>query len=191
MSHRICVKIYESLVKRGTINEDFREVYIYGLELILSFLISTSIILTVGFISKRIVQTLVFLVLFIGIRRFTGGYHADTYLKCQCFTVSTYIAVLLFSIYTQPPFYMHILMWAFGFIMILRFAPIENPNKPLTDKEKARHKRTSLILYSLSSIVGLSISYALPEIANPLFYTHFMIIVLMIVPIFERRKNHV
>ena len=65
MNHKLSVLICQKLAKHGIISKDIEEVYIYGFELILSFLISVSIILTIGIFITKIFETIVFLVLFI------------------------------------------------------------------------------------------------------------------------------
>ncbi len=79
MSHKIANFLYDKISIYFSADEEMRDVCIYGLELILSFIFSTSIILTVGAISGHILSSIAFLAVFILVRRFTGGFHANTF----------------------------------------------------------------------------------------------------------------
>lgn len=188
MEHKLSLLVCNRLLKKGVITEELKDVYIYGFDLLFSFLISTTIILTIGIISGHIVPTLFFLVTFILVRRYTGGYHANTYLKCQICTVSFYLISLLLSIFLNIPIYLFIGIGLIGVVVILLFGPIENPHKPLTNEEKKKHKITGFILFSLVCIGGSVVKYFNDIWGNIFFYTLSIIIILMIVPLLERRK---
>ena len=97
MEQKLAALMCQYMLKNKIIQPDLFDVYCYGTELLLSFVMSTSIIVILGIVCQRITQTIVFLVLFIFLRRFTGGYHANTYLVCKAFTVGTYIVVISLS----------------------------------------------------------------------------------------------
>ena len=80
-------KIVEYLVKCGEIsNNDYEvEYYRYGIEVALSSLLNLAIIIIIGIISMHIIESLIFLIVFIFVRQVTGGYHADTYFKCNLY----------------------------------------------------------------------------------------------------------
>ena len=189
MEHKLSLLVCNRLLKKGVITEELKDVYIYGFDLLFSFLISTTIILTIGIIVGQIVPTLFFLITFILVRRYTGGYHANTYLKCQICTISFYLISLLLSIFLNTHIYLFVGMGFIGIVIILLFGPIENPHKPLTNDEKKKHKITGLILFSLVCISGSIVKYFNDTWGNMFFYTLLIIIVLMIIPLFERRNS--
>ena len=59
------------------------EIYVYGFELIISSIVETGALLLVGFLISKFVETILFLVSFSSIRFFSGGYHANSYFKCD------------------------------------------------------------------------------------------------------------
>lgn len=71
MENKLAKWICCRLRAKQVIDEEYEEVYVYGLELILSFLISTSIILVIGILFGQIISTLTFLATFILIRQYT------------------------------------------------------------------------------------------------------------------------
>ncbi len=190
MENKLAKWIFRQLREKQVVDEEYEEVYVYGLELILSFLISTSIILVIGLLSGQIISTLTFLATFILIRQYTGGYHANSYIMCKFCTILSYVVSVLLANVFPVPRLLFLALFTIGCMIIGLFGPIENIHKPLTDQEKKNHKITALTLYVIWSVTGFAISFIMPLISNTVFYTLCMIIILMILPLFERRTHH-
>ena len=97
MENTVAIWICNKLLEKKIISDTYLEVYVYGFELILSFLISSSIIIAIGIITNQIIPTLTFLITFIFIRQFTGGFHANSYIMCKIYTLLCYIGSIFFS----------------------------------------------------------------------------------------------
>lgn len=155
MLNRIAISLSKKLVSDGVISENNLDIYVYGFELLFSFLFSVTTILITGCIVNKLLETLAFLVVFILLRSYSGGYHSDTYLKCTIVTMSIYGIVMLFSTYLQVQLLFYIILIVLGWIALYIKAPIENPNKKLTEQEKKKHKVTSLILFTFFGLAGM------------------------------------
>ena len=83
MIARISKMIANYLFKSEIISEHESEIYIYGFETILSGIIDLFITLFLGLLSKSLINSIVFFLMFVSMRIYTGGYHANTYLKCK------------------------------------------------------------------------------------------------------------
>lgn len=186
MEHIMSEKICKYLLSINVISQELFDIYIYGMELLLSFIINTVIILLIGIVSGKILPTLIFLILFVAVRRFTGGFHANTYLKCKIITVGTYIAVLCLSSLYYPPTVIKMLCYLAGILLIALFGPIENPNKPLDDNEKKLYKILSLIVFVILALLSLVFENYVSSLCNTAFYTLTAIIALMIIPILKK-----
>lgn len=185
MEQKLAALMCQYMLKNKIIQPDLFDVYCYGTELLLSFVMSTSIIVILGIVCQRITQTIVFLVLFIFLRRFTGGYHANTYLVCKAFTVGTYIVVISLSeisTVTTAHFFLTALL---GTSIIFIWGPIENPNKPLTLLEKKKYKTIALVLYFGCSVIGHFIRVLSASLSSVICYTLISVIALMILSIFK------
>lgn len=190
MENKLAKWICCRLRAKQVIDEEYEEVYVYGLELILSFLISTSIVLVIGFLFGQIISTLTFLITFILIRQYTGGYHANSYIMCKFCTVLSYVVSVLLANVCPVSRLLFLALITIGCLLIWLFGPIENKHKPLTDQEKRKHKITALTLFVISSMTGFVVSFNAPLISNTIFYTLCAIIILMIIPLLERRTHH-
>ena len=182
MENSIACSFADYLCKRKIIKPELHEVYVYGTELVLSFIFTVLAVLIAGLIAGHIISSLVFLTVFILLRRFTGGYHANSYLKCKLVTVSVFLGSLLASAMIDVNWWMFVILTIVGNIIIHYFAPVENVNKPLDDGEKKRLRKLSHLVFSVLSVCGLIIRVVTYLPISILFFSLFSVIVLMIIP---------
>ena len=97
MIQRFSKIILEYLLKSNVIeNTDTdKEYYQYGIEITISSLLNIFLILVIGTVTRSFFESIIFLICVIIIRQFTGGFHADTYLKCNLIFCISFIAVLI------------------------------------------------------------------------------------------------
>lgn len=186
MENKLSKRFSEYLLRENLITPEMFDVYVYGMELLLSFIISTVIILSIGILLHKPMQTIVFLGMFILLRRYTGGYHAKTYLRCKVITISTYLVVIALSELFTPTAIWHILFGIIGFLTILTLGPIENPNKPLTVGEKKKYKIIGLCLFITTLIIGRIIDV---QFGNVIYFCLVSVIVLMLITVLLRRED--
>ena len=188
MLNRTATGLAERLLSRGVITKDVLDIYVYGFELLLSFLFSTTVIVISGCVMNKILETIAFLVVFILLRSFSGGYHANTYRKCSIITFSVYGTVMIFSSYVNVGIIPYIVLMISGLIVLFIKAPVENPNKELSEQEKKKHKTTSLILFTLFCLTGMCLNEVTSVIGATVWATLVVDISLMFVTTnYERR----
>lgn len=188
MNHKLSEILCNFLIKTNTIDIDHIDIYIYGFELIFSFIISTLLIVSIGIILNQIIPTFFFMIVFILVRQFTGGLHANTYFKCQLYTLFFYVFVILLSVHTtMNSIYAFVISLPIEIIILYYIAPIDNKYKPLTSHEKRKHRKTSMLLFMSFSFFGAAISFLSPIIANTVFYTLLLVIILMLLPYLTRK----
>lgn len=191
MLNRIAVKISERLLENNIITKDFFDIYVYGLELLVSFFFSTTVIFVIGLVTSRILQTVVFLLTFILIRSFTGGYHAKTYLVCSITTFFCYMMTLLLSECFDVNIYIQSILGLFGSIVIIACAPIENSNKKISHSKRIVFKIISVMIFVVAFSIGVLLNNISNSISDVIFFTLFTdIILLFIKNKDERRKRY-
>lgn len=136
------------LITHKIIDIEQRDVYIYGLEVILLNGGLLLVFLLISLLFSAMINFWAYLIFFLPLRIFSGGYHAKTS-EC-CFILSTImygfsvaVTKLLPLLYTE--FYWWI-AGAASILIILIFAPLINTNNPLNEVQK---KRNRIIVYSL------------------------------------------
>ncbi len=182
MEHLMACSFANYLCKRHIIRPDYYEVYVYGTELVLSFIITTALVLIAGLVIGEVMNSMIFLAVFILLRRFTGGYHANTYLKCKIISISTFFIAQFSSHAISVRWWMYAVLLVGGNIVIHLLAPVEHPNKPLSDAEKRKFRRFSHVAFSLITISGLSARLLTQLSFDILFFSLLSVIILMTVP---------
>lgn len=79
---RIINHIINTMLVKGVIEEKQKSVIAYGLDLLLSTVISMTVLLAIGFVLSQGGQTICFLIPLVLFQGFGGGYHCQTHLRC-------------------------------------------------------------------------------------------------------------
>ncbi len=177
------------LYRKKIIDEKRLPVCAYGFEIIVSTIIGFLLVLTSGIILGEFMEAVLFYCLFVGVRLFTGGYHADTHLKCKMTLLICCLFVLVTSKYLKLSIGLQCLMLLLYLIVVFLFSPVEHINAPLTTDEKARNGKISIIMAITLTIISLSGRSYFYKISFVSSLTLFVIAILIIIPkIQERRK---
>ena len=178
---RMASKVVGYLVKKEMIEdeEEYKVFYQYGAEITISSLMNIILILLIGALSNHLVDSLIYLPLFVLLRRFTGGYHANTYYKCNiigCINFSLIISAKDLSVRFLPYWLPPIAVGILSVLALLLLCPIENENKPIEEDKKPIYKLLSVLfggLYLTTSVfllvhhadVGFTVLYTLLSVA--------------------------
>lgn len=132
-----------------------------------------------------VLLSIIYYGIFVTIGQLTGGYHADSYLKCNILFSLVSFSVIgmtkLISISHMYSVSIHLLLLIITVICVWRLAPVENINKPLTPKQKDRNHKASLIILSVLCIIS-SVLYAVNmDVAVLIALTLFSISMLIII----------
>lgn len=156
----------------------------YGIEITLSSLINIALISIIGIVTNYTFESTMFLAVFIIMRSFTGGYHANTYIKCNLVTsISFVILLLIFKIIRHISLKSIILIAIFQVVTIVLLAPIENKNKPIENRTVYKIISTvlSVVLSAISIVLiikgvdlGLIILLTLALVSIFIIYARFM-----------------
>ena len=179
MLNKLATKVSSKMLQRGIISEEMLDIYVYGFELVFSFLFSVAVMLFIGIVSHRILHTLIFLLVFVTLRSFTGGYHANTYSVCFIVTISSFVVTLLLSEYINISWWHYCFLLSIGSLLICMVVPIEHPNKPLDIDDKARCKIISIILFLSFNTVGIVFTKVNVTLSTVMFFTLVLDLILL------------
>ena len=156
MKSKAFEKITNRLIESGAISAEDKDIYEYGLKHICDMFLNIMTTLVIGFIFGMIWQSIIFMVSYIPLRSYAGGYHARTQLRCYIFSVVLTVCVLLSIKYIPYSNILFISLTIISGIVIFIFAPIGDENKPLDENEtKVFKKRTRIILFIEIVLIGL------------------------------------
>lgn len=151
----ISKKFISLLCENNIVERDKQELYAYAMEILLSSTLHFLTTIVIGIICKMLAESLLLFAAFSVVRRFAGGFHASTPLKCYFSSIAA-IITMLFLISVVTKWNNDIAFYVILFISDLTIwlaSPIESQNKPLSYKEKKVYKAVSI---ALSSIITAS-----------------------------------
>ena len=186
-------KITEYFLAKNIILSENKAIYKYGAEITISSLVGYILILMIGIVTHSFLNSIIFLLCFSSIRIFSGGYHADTYLKCNAKFVLLYFAIIgaekIFPI--KIAMYVGVLMVITSVLIMLILSPIENKNKPLTLEEKKEYRKKSIFLLIFWVLIGLVLLALDIKIWLIIFLTVFSIAISMVAEKIIKNKRKV
>ena len=127
-------------VQKNVIPMDNIEIYQYGLEQIFSTVYTVATILAIAALTNHLISSVIFLIFFVSLRKYTGGYHASTYLKCYLGFTLIYIVFLMVldSGFLESHMPVTLISLAVSVLVIAICSPIEHKNKPSSKETKVK-----------------------------------------------------
>lgn len=173
MIGRIASGVVEKLTDSTTISDTEKELYLYGFFILISQILYFIITIIVGILLDIVSLSVVFYISFQFIRRYAGGIHASSELKCEIIS-TTSIFICLLCVKSNVMFDIQIptlILTLFASIVIFILCPLDTPEKPLTKEELRYFRKISLIVLAIMlSIIIISIVIKL-TIAYPICFS--------------------
>lgn len=189
---KISTSIANKLIDKEVICKEKYSIFQYGCELMISTGVSTIIFVIISLITQSFLSSMLFYAGFLLTRKFCGGFHASTYIRCHLLFAFNHLVFIVFDKFFPHQYDLPtvIISGAFCIISIILFAPIDHKNKPFTKGEYYFFRKCSFIL-SGAILVGLTVSVVfmnvLPYFISVVFGV-FSATVSMLVARFQRRS---
>lgn len=136
-------------------DEERQEIIKYGLERGKVDILFFSFVMSVGIVLDIFWQGLIFWISFCLIRRYAGGYHADTQKKCSIISAIVVVLVFLCIKYWIMNFLISLLLQLSCFIVITMLSPVDNKNRVLDITERRKFRKKTIILSSVILVISL------------------------------------
>ena len=157
MIDKLTIIITNRMIDRKIIEIDKRNIYEYGLNLMISGVVSALLVIIIGIITKEVLYALIYNAIMISLRMYTGGYHASTHAKCNLYFCGLFVfSIVILNCFNYKWF--RVCIWILTFvseIIIAQFSPIENKNKKIDSTDKVRYLQISKILSTIILIVAM------------------------------------
>ncbi|MFV0393971.1 MAG: accessory gene regulator ArgB-like protein [Coprobacillaceae bacterium] len=148
--------ITDFLISNDIIDQSQYKIYHYGVLTLLVNLISVIEILVLGLITNTLYIAIIYMISFVILRSFAGGFHFKHYIPCNV----TYGCIYLLCSYS----YLHIsnnevilnVICLLSLLVIYVMSPVVHINKPLDEHKKKRNRIITIII----SIVLFGLSFA-------------------------------
>ena len=154
-------KIVDALVNKQSQNyvmtDEDEKIYRYGYVLLCEVFLNLVIALAIGMVFSKTKEVFFFLGMYIPLRSFCGGWHANKIWKC---TVISNV-ILLFQVYGIENIKMYLSMRGMLLIMFVNLvcvyfiSPVDTEMKKISQDEKITYKRKIKIILVFHMIIAL------------------------------------
>lgn len=188
---KISNAITDFCIRHSRIPNEKREIYNYGFKLIFADIINFVIITLLGLCIGRIIESVIFLVTLCGLRKYSGGFHAKSFLICRLSMVATYFVVTIATFFALKISRI-ITIVAFinlaSVIGISLLAPIENANKKLTTHQVKVNKMKAIVVATVLSFTSIVLVFFNVRAESvTISITLLAVVVLMIPGLIEKK----
>lgn len=163
MIEQLAQKIYSYMSRHIKVDEELADVCKYGIEITISSALNIFLVMAISVVLKSPLSGISHLGCLFLLRSFCGGYHADSYLKCNSlmviFFVISYIGGTLLVYFNLTDFQMTAAFLMLAFLPIYAFSPVKNKHKPLTERKAKKCRILSIIIYIFLSLLGLYLTF--------------------------------
>jgi len=161
------------------------QVYYYGFQIIIGGINKFLLLIISGLLLNILPQLLLTTISFASLRIFTGGLHYDSYTKCSYVSLLSFTLIALLSKYINLNQFISMLIFLSVLFLILIYAPIEHPNKPIKENKKIKFKIIALFVLNILVIINLFTNNTI--ISNSIIYG-ILLVGLITTPIINKLK---
>lgn len=148
--NKISSFITDTLIEGNVIKNEEKNLYLYCFGTIIEMSANLLATLLIGAMLHRFIETLIFMIVFIPIRSFAGGYHCEKAESCFILSISVYLSVILSYkyLYCISVYWVYAIYLA-DLISVFILSPVVSPNKPLSEKGKNKNRCISIFITAL------------------------------------------
>ena len=148
MISNLASKVVKKLIDHSVIADTEQELYVYGFFILISQIVYFTLTIMFGILLDIVLESVIFYVAFQFIRRYAGGIHASSELKCEIATTTSIflclLCIKLFEINNVQISMLIVTIIATVFIFV--FCPLDTPEKPLTKEECKYFRKISWVI---------------------------------------------
>ncbi|MGL5257136.1 MAG: accessory gene regulator ArgB-like protein [Proteocatella sp.] len=135
--------IVQFMLKHGVIEAEDAEVYQFGLNQLIFIAINLTTTVIIGIVFSMLFESIIFLVSYMVVRVYAGGYHAKTQFRCYIIS-SLFIVLALMGVkYIIWEGFASVIAITIASMVIFKLSPVETKNKPLDEIETKIYKTKS------------------------------------------------
>lgn len=149
---RLSKRIVRHYCKGKDSNEN--ELYVFGINQCLNMLLNIITALFIGILSGNVLQILLFMLAYIPLRSYAGGWHSRTPLRCYIFSIVMLIVVSIGFKYLSIAAWVYYAVLALAFVIVLVLSPVEDKNKPLDELEYKVYKKRAVIIAAVELVIS-------------------------------------
>lgn len=153
-------RVTDSLVHNQIINIEDRDIYCYGVQQGLVAVLNFATTLLIGCMYGMPWESIIYMICYIPLRHYAGGFHAKT--PARCFVFSTF---MLFSVLSAMKWVringpICIITTLSMLVLIYLISPVQDKNKPLDNDEQCTYRKRARIIAGSEAVAVLALVFA-------------------------------
>lgn len=156
---KLSKSIVSCIYKNTILDKDELEIIEYGALITILQMIGLSLVIILGFIFGIPYQVLTFYFTACMLRKYSGGIHSDSPNRCIIIGtfISIFIPLIIDKFYVNMIFnfiiFLQIISLIFCYFIILKLAPVDSIEKPITSENLKKHLKNKSILAMIISTI--------------------------------------
>lgn len=157
---RLANHIADRFEEENLISHELREHYVYALITMIERTLTIVSMLVFGLIVKKLVLSVIFLLIFFSLRRHTGGFHTKKFWQCYLDSLTLYILALYLSAVMTGYMGLTYICLIIAVIYILKTGTVNHPNMVMDHSELAESKKAArrMVIFQSSLIMVMGIA---------------------------------
>lgn len=190
MTERLMDGIWKQMQLSKGLEDSDKDIYIFGLYQGAILFLNICTALFIGVILDMVFEIILYLIFFIPLRIFAGGYHAKTQFRCYIMSSVTTVFILLgIRFLQQYNSIWELICFAIAFCVVWIFVPVADANKPLLEKEQISYKkRVRKILVILTSVAGISYYLQKPVVMTVIEMSVCFLSVILLMGLYKNKR---
>jgi len=136
-----------------------KEIILFGLKQSKSLLYSVMVTIFTGLSMGLLWESVLFVICFLPLRRYAGGFHAKTRCRCLIFSMIIVIAAFLFIKYIRCTYWAIIGACFLCLAVLWKITPVENEKRRLGEEEKMYFGKKAKIIMGIESFAMFTILF--------------------------------
>lgn len=178
--------------KNQVMTDEDEKIYRYGYVLLCEVFFNIIIALAIGIVFSRTKELIFFLSMYIPLRSFCGGWHANKIWKCT--VISN--AILLLQVYGLEKLLSHLsigtmlLMFFLNMICIFFIAPVETEMKRISHQEKHIYRRKIKLIFILHLIIMVILTLgSVYELIYSMMFVYIIQNIMLLLQLIKHRNG--
>lgn len=157
MASWIADRMTQMLVTSSLIEEGDRELYSYGFFMLISRIYFFFVTAVTGLLMGIPVESVLFYVVFMLLRTYAGGVHAQSEIACSVLTTLALIASVIGikQLESLGNSLIPLLMLGTGSLCILLFSPLDTMEKQLDEQDKRKYRAICVVIVLLCILTAI------------------------------------
>lgn len=190
MIKKLAERVVDWQIEKHFLSDGARGLYKYAYEVFINQIINILIAILIAILFRASMPVFVFLISYIPLRSYCGGHHART--NEGCTVVSAILICLICVIYKVLPEHFAVTLQPVSYIisglLIIRYAPVEDANKPLVEKEVVRYRKIGRYIWFVESLVGMFFFFIQNPAGAVIALSHIVLCVMLYWGVLINRK---